>query len=614
MSGAGGERQFQLPAVVTTSSGLLPRVHEVGFVCLSFPIPAPHFSLPVMLRQILPLGLLLLASARLHGLVVDSAISAVTVYPDRAAVTRTASVAVPAAGPLELEFTGLPAALSEQSLQFSGRGTARITILDVAARPEQLAAVSNERIRALEDELASLSREARRIDAREALLSQQESYLHQIRGATIAPQPEGQKRPEPEDWARGLAFITGEYTRLSEARLALSVDREALQQKTDLAKRQLAELRGTRAKAVKRVLVRLDASAPGQLELSLGYTVPGAAWSASYNARLLTAERAIALDYFGLVRNGTGEDWDKVALTLSTARPSLGGAAPEVQPWLLDVYAPPPMPMPLAASAPVRIRQAKAVGVAEDEMALHPFGVSSDKDSRSDAYYAPADVAQASLDAGATSASFRITTPVSLRSDSTAQKVPVTSFRLPAALEHQVAPKFNTTAYLSARVTNASEFPLVAGPANLFIDEAYIASSALKAVAPGEAFDLSLGADEALVVKRRLVNRFAENTGLTGKGRRVTYEYAFTLTNNRATPERLVLTEPFPVSRNEKITVALLTPAEREVGTKAAPRECLRDEEGRLVWHLDLKAGEKREFTLKFQVDYPSEIQVSGLE
>jgi hypothetical protein len=32
------------------------------------------------------------------------------------------------------------------------------------------------------------------------------------------------------------------------------------------------------------------------------------------------------------------------------------------------------------------------------------------------------------------------------------------------------------------------------------------------------------------------------------------------------------------------------------------------------VWRLDLKPGEKRELPLKFSVDYPGELNVTGLE
>ena len=60
-----------------------------------------------------------------------------------------------------------------------------------------------------------------------------------------------------------------------------------------------------------------------------------------------------------------------------------------------------------------------------------------------------------------------------------------------------------------------------------------------------------------------------------------------------------------PISRNEKIAVALLSPAEKEVKP---------DEAGILKWTLDLKPAEQRELKVKFTVEYPSDVNVSGLE
>jgi len=60
--------------------------------------------------------------------------------------------------------------------------------------------------------------------------------------------------------------------------------------------------------------------------------------------------------------------------------------------------------------------------------------------------------------------------------------------------------------------------------------------------------------------------------------------------------------------------VKLIAPEEESVGTKTDPKEVNREEDGRLVWRLDLKPGEKREVPLKFSISYPADVQVAGLE
>jgi uncharacterized protein (TIGR02231 family) len=160
-------------------------------------------------------------------------------------------------------------------------------------------------------------------------------------------------------------------------------------------------------------------------------------------------------------------------------------------------------------------------------------------------------------------------------------------------------------AFLTTKVTNTSDYPFLAGAMNVFLDGTFVAATQLRAVQPGEKFDLALGVDEGIALKRKLVNRFAEDTGLIGNGRRVTYEFLLSVQNNKKTAERVVLLDQLPISRNEKIVVKHLSPE---------PKDQKSDAEGTLKWTLDLKPGEKREVTLKFSVDYPADVNVTGLQ
>ena len=119
------------------------------------------------------------------------------------------------------------------------------------------------------------------------------------------------------------------------------------------------------------------------------------------------------------------------------------------------------------------------------------------------------------------------------------------------------------------------------------------------------AIDLALGVDDGIAIKHKRVQRFTEDTGLTNSGKRITYEYLLTMQNNKKIAARVLVTDQIPVSRNEKILVKQLAPDKGEVKPAA---------DGALKWTLDLKPAEKRELKVKFSVDYPNEVQVSGLE
>ncbi|ATC63766.1 hypothetical protein CMV30_07260 [Nibricoccus aquaticus] len=554
---------------------------------------------------------------------VNSQITAATVYTDRAIVTRTGTVEL-AAGEAEVTFEKLPAALMDQSLQVSGKGTAVATILDVNARTTYVEAAADARVKSLEDQIAAEQKKLRALGDRGVALDQQQTLIGKIENAVAAPptKDSGATRPGFEEWQKLLTFSDEARTKLATERQALDAQREEVQAKIGALEAQLVALRGQAGsgRSYKTVTVRVAAANAGSLDLTLGYAVMGASWTPSYDARLRGEERAVELSYFGIVRQNTGEDWKGVALTLSTAKPGLGGGAPELGTWVVDV-------MP-----------------SDEAIALSPFSVSGSNDKRYRGMdtagkrplrpdpsstslgfgngmaleAAPAAIvaqqAVATVDSSATSASFKIAAPATILSDNATQKVAITTITLAAKLQYQATPRLQETAFLSAYVTNSTDFPLLAGSVNTFLGDSFVATSGLKTVMPSEKFELALGADESIGVKRKVVNRFAEDTGLTGSGRRVTYEFLVTLTNNKKTTERVVFKELLPVSRNEKIVVKLIGPMERDVGTVAAPKEVTREADGKLVWRLDLKPGEKREIALKFSVEHPADVQVTGLE
>ncbi len=531
--------------------------------------------------------------------VADSRVTAVTVYTDRAVVTRTATVNLTASGAAEVTFEKLPVGILDQSLTVSGRGTAQATILDVTARVAHVEFTPNERVKLIEDQLRALAKDRRGLDDRTKLLETQRTSIGYTEGALFSPASKDVPRPTVAEITAALAFVNEQRTKITAEIVALDDQREALAAKQSALERQLAQLRGAGGKSYKTVTIRIDATTAGNLELALGYAVGGASWTPSYDVRANSSETAIALSYFGLVRQNTGEDWKDVALTLSTARPSLGGAAPEIGTWEVAMAVPRPMPMHGQDTVQLSAFEVRSEGSGRARNAA-PKAMADEA-----APYKEAQVAQTTVDTAATSASFKIATAASVPSDNTAQKIPVTTASLTAALEYATTPKRLAAAFLTAKVANTSEFPLLPGAMNIFLDGTFVATGAFPLVMPGEKFDLALGADEGIAVKHKRVQRFVEDTGLTKSGKRYTYEYTLTIQNNKKVAARVIVSDHVPVSRHERIVVKQLAPDAKEFKPT---------NEGTLKWTLDLKPGEKRDLTLKFSIDHPNDLQVTGLE
>jgi len=190
-------------------------------------------------------------------------------------------------------------------------------------------------------------------------------------------------------------------------------------------------------------------------------------------------------------------------------------------------------------------------------------------------------------------------------SDNGPHKEGIAQIPLTADFSYQTTPKLMAAAYLSAAVTNSSDYPILAGPMAVFLDETFVANARTKTVMPGEKFELALGVDDGIKVERKVLNRFTEDLGIITKQSRITYDILITVTNHRRDAVKLTVKDQVPVSRHEKVEVVQVAPS---------PDDLKPDAQGILEWKLDLAPGEKRELPLKFSVTYPNDLPVSGLE
>ncbi|MEO6876291.1 MAG: DUF4140 domain-containing protein, partial [Opitutaceae bacterium] len=151
---------------------------------------------------------------------VDSAITAVTVYTDRAVVTRTGTIELPG-GVTELTFVNLPQALNEHSLQVSGKGTAQALILDVASKQTYVDFTPNARVKDIEDQLRALQKQMRGLDDRNGVLQAQTLMLDNMAAALFAPPAKDVPRPDLTQFTNSLTYLSDQKTRIANERTAL---------------------------------------------------------------------------------------------------------------------------------------------------------------------------------------------------------------------------------------------------------------------------------------------------------------------------------------------------------------------------------------------------------
>ncbi len=203
----------------------------------------------------------------------------------------------------------------------------------------------------------------------------------------------------------------------------------------------------------------------------------------------------------------------------------------------------------------------------------------------------------ANIERKLTAAIFEIPEQNDIPSDGAPHKVMIMNKALNVDFDYIAIPRELEKIFLKSQVKNATDVTLLGGRVNIFLENEFINQTTISNIAPNETFDLALGVDESINVKRTMINRYFETKGLFGGKQKVTYEFEITVTNHKRTEESIQVIDQLPISRDEKVNVKLLSPDEKDVKI---------DRLKNITWAVNLKPGESQKLPLKFQVEFPN--------
>jgi len=553
----------------------------------------------MMLRTVLVSALIcLVTSGATHAagvrMPVTSTLTGVTVFQDRAQITRTVAVTLKP-GSQVVAIEGLPVLLQEDSVRVEAKGTARVTIGGIEVKRSFLAQSSDKRVAEIDAEIRQLERKLGGLDARKAGLAAQKGFVDSIKvawGERVSHQLAVGK-PTAAELHEAMGFVGSNTTKVEEQQREIDQEKQGIKDQIDALRRKKQEAAGHHRKESKTVEVALETSKEGSLTLELSGLVGQATWEPSYDVRLAKDGTTAELTYRALIRQQTGEDWSNVALSLSTARPAAGGAPPALHPWRIGFYR--PQPLVVAAPAPrAETRLYKQAARAMLDENAERLAIPEES--------APAAFQTAQAVAEGAAITFRIAKPVSIPSDNTRHSAVIALEKMPVSTEYVAVPKLAPTAFLTAELANKAGWPLLPGTVKIFSGSTFVGSAALKRVASGEKFVLPFGSDDQVTVKRDELKQHKE-AGIFGRNR-MAYRITTTVSNFRAETQTINIKDQLPLAGDSEIKVSLEEPT-------LPPTEKLDD--GSLVWKLKLVPGEKKELRYEIVVEYPKDREVSGL-
>lgn len=494
------------------------------------------------------------ASATAADLPADAHIDHVTVYRQGAVVTRVAQVAVPA-GSQRLIFRGLPAHVDANTLRVT-LGSAGVELGDIevvrinetnfVSEPERdlrrRLEEAGDQEAVLKDEVASAQNQLKLLDA-------------------LAANPAGSPTKAVIDATNLTAVLAAMAAGESSARKRV---REAnLQLRTlELHKEQLqADLGKVATKSKQSTEVRAAIVAGDALtaDVTVSYAVNDAGWGWIYQARLDTTRKHLMLDRQGSVTQGTGEDWQNVELTLTTAMPAEDLRTPVLGPLFVDLRPPvrPIVGRSYAATAAAAPAPATGDALLEETVVT---GARRNAQAESTDYVAD----------------YHVRSRVSVLADRQARLFPIGENAFDVELVARVVPSVDHEAHLEAVFKYSEALPIEAGQLELYRDGAYVGAADTPAFLPGADVRMPFGIDERL---RVTISDEAAQSGGKGLLSRQTVKETrqrIDITNYHPTAIAVEVLDRIPVSRNADVHVEIL---------KGATEPSVKDLDGNVgVW------------------------------
>ena len=522
---------------------------------------------------------------------VDSRIVSVVVHTAGARVTRRAEAS--ASGRVLL--AGLPGTLDPDSVRVR---LAQGSLVGVEVTGRITRAASDAKLQRAREALQALREDERAAkDERQLQLVLKESVQRILQPA--APEKDGAATEpwlHPDSWSTALAFVEKETARLDKALREVDSRLAGLSASIRDAEADLGRL-GAAADQRSRD-VTLDLVVPGATPVEVEYFVPSASWLPLYDLRAAADGTAVALTYRARVTQTTGEDWDDVALFLSTAQPQTGARGPDPRPLALSLREAGRGGMP-APSAPAAVKATR-------ESALEALGYLGAADE------APPEAAV--IDSGL-AVQFALPRRESVPSRDRASSVLIGEAELPVEIERQVVPSLDTTVWVRGRTRNATAWTMLPGRASVYFGQDYVGPADFdRAVQPDEAFTLHLGADPALKVERRQTADLTEPPGFLSNRTVRTEAWSVTLANTGARPARpdgsvaVIVREAIPRPADERLEVEVKD--ESVAPSRDARWKQDQDDLGLRTWIVGVPAGGKVELRYAVETRWPPDSQL----
>jgi len=514
---------------------------------------------------------------------IKSEVKEVTVFLTGAEETRTAKTTIKE-GNSTLRFTDLPAQIDPNSIRVDG--ISDFTILSINFVQNYLSSKEEEgEIKIITDRLDSLQLRSGMIAREKSLLHEEKSMMQANNRLT------NNNGLVIEDLVVIADYYAERYNEIEYRLVEIQQEETKIYTATSNVNKQLQEMRYSKNKATGEVLVTINAKKSAATDLRISYYTQSAGWRPFYDVRSSETTGPVNLSYKAHVYQTTGTDWENVKLTLSTTTPNMSNDKPYVPVWELDFV-----------SYVNVYKQQNAVS----NYSGYPISntISNLESSGGTSAYSYAWDAGGRFTAtqNAVNTEFNIKTPYSIPSNGNEYVVEINNLELPAQYRYSTVPKMGEDAFLMARIGGWYEYNLLPAETNIYFKGTYVGKSFLNTLITDDTLEVSMGSDEAVVVKRKCISGVNSKT-VTGSSKKQTDEFEISIRNTKSTAIEIEVEDQIPVSKQKEIVVEAGETSDAEYNK----------EDGKLKWKMKLAPGETKTVKFGYSVKFPKNYYINNL-
>ncbi|MCL8265152.1 DUF4139 domain-containing protein [Leptospira weilii] len=268
-----------------------------------------------------------------------SKIQSVVLYSSFAYVTRNLRTKIKA-GSSEIYLGEIPDRVSERTISVRFPDSSKkIKIRGIRGR------IRVER-KARTKEIASLLKRQEILNDRIEFLSSEIQELIEEEKTIVKISPVIKKDPAPQEEIADPEFLSGFQKQYQEHLNQLSLFRrkklevlDQIREESLVVDASLDHLGRLEAKQKKEIYLEVETSEDTETSIEYKYLISGASWFPRYSLQLTEESKSGYLSWFALVRNDTGEDWEKVKLFFTASNPDLDIDLPIVREWRIQTQA-----------------------------------------------------------------------------------------------------------------------------------------------------------------------------------------------------------------------------------------------------------------------------------